>query len=214
MRRPRRALADVGVAEFSNFFSDSALAVAPVRPRGWLSGAGPRISARRLAETLRLLSTRAGLSSAARCSSSGWTSGRDAFECGARAGFRGAGMGCNMGRVRDGEGRAELLRPLRRRDELRASAPRCRTHGRENTLRLCAGSRGRREPDAGLPRSRPSESALPPAPTAWRFERGRRVTGLSFSLGHMWRHIGGPCPSLVPRSFLRRDHSLIYSNRF
>ena len=63
--------------------SESADTAAPVRPRGWLSGAGlsnlgwgpspnPCVSGSR----------RAGLSNSARCSPSGWTSGREALDLG------------------------------------------------------------------------------------------------------------------------------------
>ena len=56
VRRPRRPVADVGVAELEQLLrATRRVAVAPVRPRGWLSGAGAlEFALRRFAEALRL----------------------------------------------------------------------------------------------------------------------------------------------------------------
>ena len=109
----------LGSPSSSSALSESAETAAPVRPRGWLSGAGvsnlgcgasenpwPRPPRR---------SASAGLSSSARCSSSGCRSGREALDLaedlgaedlGAEADFRGAGMARNMGRIR-GRGKGD-----------------------------------------------------------------------------------------------------------
>jgi hypothetical protein len=86
---------------------DSMVAVAPVRPRGWLSGAGlSNFGCGASPNPGGFCSTSAGFSSAARCSPSGWTSGREALPCEARLGFLGAGMPGIWGESRS-RGRAE-----------------------------------------------------------------------------------------------------------
>src|SRR3984957_12926786 len=111
-----------GSPSSSSALSESADTAAPVRPRGWLSGAGlsnlgwgpspnPCVSGSR----------RAGLSSSARCSPSGWTSGREALDFGPGADFRGAGMSGIWG---ESEARkratTEYVAPARPNLELRA----------------------------------------------------------------------------------------------
>src|SRR6202453_5104530 len=84
--------------------SESAVTAAPVRPRGWLSGKAPsNLGCGASPNPCGLGSTKAGLSSSARCSPSGWTSGREALDLdldlGPGADFRGAGIERNMGRI-------------------------------------------------------------------------------------------------------------------
>ena len=96
----------------SRAFSDSALAGAPIRPCGWLSGAAlSNFGCGASPKPCGFCSTRAGLSSSARCSPSGWTSGREAFEFASRPGFLGAGMGRIWGESRDGGRAGEARRP-------------------------------------------------------------------------------------------------------
>src|SRR5277367_6483158 len=104
----------LGSPPSSSALSESAVTAAPVRPRGWLSGTGvSNLGCGASPNPCGLGSTRAGLSSSARCSPSGWTSGRDALDfgpedlgpedlgpedfgpedLGPEAVFRGAGMG-------------------------------------------------------------------------------------------------------------------------
>ena len=123
----------LGSPSSSSALSESAETAAPVRPRGWLSGAGvSNLGCGRSPNPWVLASTRAGLSNSARCSSSGCRSGRDALDfgaedlgaedlgaedlgaedlgaedLGAEADFRGAGMARNMGRIR-GRGKGDL----------------------------------------------------------------------------------------------------------
>jgi hypothetical protein len=103
----------LGSPSSSNALSESAVTAAPVRPRGWLSGKAPSsFGCGASPNPCGLGSTSAGLSSSARCSPSGKTSGREAFDLGPEdlgpedlgpedldpgADFRGAGMGAIWG---------------------------------------------------------------------------------------------------------------------
>ena len=121
MRQPRRPVADVGVALFEQRFEKLAVIAAPVRPRGWLSGKAPsNFGCGASPNPCVLGATRAGLSNSARCSPSGWTSGREALDLGPEdlgpedlgpedlgpedlgpaADFRGAGMSGIWGELR------------------------------------------------------------------------------------------------------------------
>ena len=99
----------LGSPSSSSALSESAETAAPVRPRGWLSGAGlSNLGWGASPNPCGLGSTRAGLSSSARCSPSGWTSGREALDLGPDLGrrrFSGGGHERNMGRI-GGGGRA------------------------------------------------------------------------------------------------------------
>ena len=109
VRRPRRPVADVGIA-----LVEQLLQRFGARRR---AGQAARMAFGRGALEFRLrplpnpwpnscgfCSTRAGLSSSARCSPSGWTSGREAFDFSVAGGFFGGGHGRNMGQV---EGRGK-----------------------------------------------------------------------------------------------------------
>src|SRR5580704_8450871 len=93
----------LGSPSSKSALSESAVTAAPVRPRGWLSGKAPsNLGCGASPNPCVLGATRAGLSNSARCSPSGWTSGREAMDLGPEdlgpedlgpeADFRGAGM--------------------------------------------------------------------------------------------------------------------------
>src|SRR5580704_3876988 len=110
----------LGSPSSKSALSESAVTAAPVRPRGWLSGKAPsNLGCGASPNPWVLDSTRAGLSNSARCSPSGWTSGREALDLGPEdlgpedlgpeAVFRGAGMSGNMGRI-GGRGKVSAYR--------------------------------------------------------------------------------------------------------
>ena len=110
----------LGSPSSSSALSESAVTAAPVRPRGWLSGRAPsNFGCGASPNPCVLGATRAGLSNSARCSPSGWTSGREALDLGRRlgpgrfgprGGFSGGGHERNMGRIQGpGEGQAQKL---------------------------------------------------------------------------------------------------------
>ena len=109
VRRPGGRLRMFGSPCSSSSFSDSAETAAPVSPRGWLSGAGfSNFGCGPSANPFG--ATKAGLSKAARCSSSGCNSGREALSAGRPAGLFRCGHGRNMGEfdARGKGGRAAL----------------------------------------------------------------------------------------------------------
>ena len=117
----------LGSPSSSSALSELAETAAPVRPRGWLSGAGlSNLGCGASPKPRAPGSARAGLSSSARCSSSGCRSGRDALDFGAGLDFRGAGMADNMGRIGGrGKGdRGSIAVPARPRLEHRTSLAR------------------------------------------------------------------------------------------
>ena len=212
MRRPRRALADIGIATVEQFLQQfCARRRAGEAARMAFGRRALEFRLRRFAATLRLRLHQGGIEQRREMLVERLQVGPRRFRVRRAGRLSGGGHGGNMGDSGGGGREGELLRPLRRRDELRHQPPVAELTGGRTRSTLC-GSRGRREPDAGLPRSRPSESALPPAPTAWRFERGRRVTGLSFSRPYVATYRWAPIPRTL--EFPPRDHSLIYSNRF
>ena len=89
----------LGSPSSKSALSELAETAAPVRPRGWLSGAGLSNLGCGASPKPRRPSARAGLSSSARCSSSGCRSGRDALDFGAGVDFRGAGMAAIWGEL-------------------------------------------------------------------------------------------------------------------
>src|ERR1700722_8707725 len=108
----------LGSPSSQSALSESAVTAAPVRPRGWLSGAGvSNLGCGASPNPCVLGTTRAGLSNSARCSPSGWTSGREALDLGPEdlgpgADFRGAGMSGIWGDSSAGErASAEALPP-------------------------------------------------------------------------------------------------------
>src|SRR5580704_15777898 len=115
-----------GSPSSNSALSESADTAAPVRPRGWLSGAGlSNLGCGASPNPCGLGSTNAGLSNSARCSPSGWTSGREALDLGPEdlgpeADFRGAGMSGIWGESgTGGRATAEYVAPVGPRLELR-----------------------------------------------------------------------------------------------